>query len=44
MLQCGRDRDRKHRNIKNNNEEEWEEVVQVFRESKRKRDERREEI
>ena len=44
VLQCGRDRDRKHRNIKNNNEEEWKEVVQVFRENKRKRDERREEI
>ena len=42
MLTCGRDTDRKQRNIRNNAEEEWEEVVQIYRENKRKREERRE--
>ena len=32
---CGRDTDRKQRDIRNNTEEKWEEVVQVFRENKR---------
>ena len=32
---------RKEANIKDNTEEEWEEVVQIFRENKRKREERR---
>ena len=41
VLQCGRDVDRKEANIKDNTEEEWEEVVQIFRENKRKREERR---
>ena len=31
VLQCGGDTDRKQKNIKNNTEEEWEEVVQIFR-------------
>ena len=39
-LKYGRDRDnrkqRKERNIKNNTEEKWEQVVQVFRENKKK--------
>ena len=30
---------RKEANIKDNTEEEWEEVVQIFRENKRKREE-----
>ena len=30
-----RDTDRKQRNIRNNTEEEWEEVVQIYRENKR---------
>ena len=41
VLQCGRGVDRKEANIKDNTEEEWEEVVQIFRENKRKREERR---
>ena len=44
VLRCGRDTDRKQRNIKNNTEEEWEEVVQIYRENKRKREERREKV
>ena len=36
VLKCRRDRDRKQRNIKNNTEEEWEKVVQIFRENTRK--------
>ena len=32
---CGRDTDRKQRDIRNNTEEKWEEVVQVFRENKK---------
>ena len=31
MIQCRRDGDRKQRNMKNNTEEEWEEVVQIFK-------------
>ena len=42
MLRSGRDTDRKKRNIKNNTEEEWEEVVHIYRENKRNREERRE--
>ena len=41
VLQGGRGVDRKEANIKDNTEEEWEEVVQIFRENKRKREERR---
>ena len=46
VLKRGRDTDRKQRNIKKkkNAEEEWEEVVQIFRENKRKREERREKV
>ena len=44
MLRCGRDTDRKQRNIKNNTEEEWEEVVQIHKENKRKREERRKKV
>ena len=44
VLRCGRDTDRKQRNIKNNTEEEWEEVVQIYRENKRKIEERRETV
>ena len=44
VLRCGRDTDRNQRNIKNNTEEEWEEVVQICKESKRKREERREKV
>ena len=40
MLQYGRDEDGKQRNIKDNNEEEWEEVGQRTRE-KEKLEERR---
>ena len=40
VLKCGRDTDRKQRNIKNNIEGEQEEVVHIFRENKRKREER----
>ena len=36
VLKCGRGRDRKQRNIKNNTEEKWEKVVQIFRENTRK--------
>ena len=36
VLKCRRDRDRKQRNIKNNTEEKWEKVVQIFRENTRK--------
>ena len=43
-LRCGRDTDRKQRNIKNNKDEECEEVVQTYRENKRKRKERREKV
>ena len=43
-LDCGRDTDRKQRNIRNNTEEEWEEVVQIYRKNKRKREERREKV
>ena len=38
------DTDRKHKNIKNNAEEEWEEVVHIFRETKRKKEEGREKV
>ena len=41
VLKCGRDTDRKQRNIKNNAEEEWEEVVEMYSENKRKREERK---
>ena len=41
MLRCGKDADRKQRNIKTNIEEKWEEVVQIYRENK-KREEKRE--
>ena len=34
---CGGDRDGKQRNIKNNAEEEWEEVVQIFRKKQKKK-------
>ena len=44
VLKCGRDTDRKERNIRNNTEEEWEEVLQIFRENKRKREETREKV
>ena len=44
VLRCGRDTDRKQRNIKNNTEEEWEEVVQIYRENKRKREDRRKKV
>ena len=44
MLRCGRDTDRKQRNIRNNTEEKWEEVVLIYRENKRKREERREKV
>ena len=36
VLKCGRDTDRKQRNIRNNTVEEWEEVVQIFRVNKKK--------
>ena len=42
VLRCGRDADSKQRNIKYN--EEREEVVQIHRENKRKREERREKV
>ena len=45
VLRCGRDTaDRKQRKIKNNTTEEWEEVVQIYRKIKRKREERRESL
>ena len=44
VLRCKRYTDRKPMNIKNNTEEEWEEVVQIYRENKRKREERREKV
>ena len=44
VLRCERDTYRKKRNIKNNTEEEWEEIVQIYRENKRKREERREKV
>ena len=45
MPRCGRDEDGKQRNvIKYNTEEEWEEIVQMFRGNKRKREERRKEV
>ena len=44
VLRCKRYTDRNPRNIKNNTEEEWEEVVQIYRENKRKREERREKV
>ena len=44
VLRCGRDTGRKQRNIKNNTEEEREVVVQIYRENKRKREERREKV
>ena len=44
MLRCGGDTDRKQKNIRNNTEEEWEEVVQIYRENKRKIEERRETV
>ena len=44
MLRCGGDTDRKQRNIRNNTEEEWEEVVQIYRENKRKRRKKRESL
>ena len=46
VLRCGRDTaDKKQRKIKNNTtEEEWEEVVQIYRKIKRKREERRESL
>ena len=34
----------KERNIKDNTKEEWEKVVQIFRENKRKREEKREKV
>ena len=43
-LRCGRNTDRKQRNIKNNTEEERGVVVQIYRENKRKREERRERV
>ena len=42
VLRCGIDADRKQSNIRNNTEQEWEKVVQLYRENKRKREERRE--
>ena len=36
MLQCERFEDRKQRNVKDNIKEEWEEVLQIFREYNRK--------
>ena len=39
VLKCGEDRDRKQRNAKNDTGEKWEEIVQIFRENKRKREE-----
>ena len=44
VLQCERDEDRKQRNMKDNNDEEWEEVVQIFKENRRKREKRREKV
>ena len=44
VLRCGRDTDRKKRNIRTNTGEEWEEVVQIYKERKRKREERREKV
>ena len=44
LHKCGRDIDRNQRNIKSNTGEEWEEVVQIFTENKRKRKERREKV
>ena len=44
VLKCGRDRDRKQRNIKNNTEKEWEKVVQIFRENARKIEKIREKV
>ena len=44
VLRCGRDTDRKKRSIGNKTEEEWEEVVQICRENKRKREKRRDKI
>ena len=41
VLQCRRDEDRKDRNMKDNTEEEWEEVVQIFRKKKKKEKEER---
>lgn len=43
-LQCGRDEDRKQKNIKDNTDEEWEDVVQIFKENKRRREKRREKV
>ena len=37
-LQWRRDEDRKQRNIKDNTDEEWEDVVQIFKENKRRRE------
>ena len=44
LIKCGRATERKQKNIKNNTEEEYEEVVEVYRENKRKREERREKV
>ena len=44
VLNWGINTDKRQKNIKNNTEEEWEEVVQIFRESKRKREKRREKV
>ena len=41
VLNCGKDEDTKRRNIKDNTGEEWDEVVKIFRENKRKREERK---
>ena len=36
VLNWGINTDKRQKNIKNNTEEEWEEVVQIFRENKKK--------
>ena len=36
MLQCERFEDRKQRNVEDNIKEEWEEVLQIFKEYNRK--------
>ena len=38
MLKCGKDR--KQRSIKNNTEQKWEEVVQIFKDKKKRRKKR----
>ena len=44
VLQCGRYEKKQQGNIKDNTEEEWQEIMQIFRGNKRKREERRKKV